>query len=77
MKNYRDQLDREAYQYSDLADYDFDDKEELVPKDVVTEMMDEIESTINDIIYNLEPISGLTKIDEIKDMMSELSAKLY
>ena len=42
--NYREQIDKETYQYSDLADYEFDDREEFIPKSVVTQIIDEIES---------------------------------
>lgn len=75
--NYREQIDNEAYQYSDLADYEFDDREEFIPKSVVTQIIDEIESNINDINHKLEHINGLTEVDEIKEQVSELSTKLY
>lgn len=75
--NYREQIDKEAYQYGDLADYEFDDREEFIPKSVVIQIIDEIESDINDINHKLESINGLTEVDEIKKQVSELSAKLY
>lgn len=75
--NYREQIDKEAYQYGDLADYEFDDKEEFIPKSVVIQIIDEIESDINDINHKLEHINGLTEVDEIKKQVSELSTKLY
>lgn len=75
--NYREQIDKEAYQYSDLADYEFDDREEFIPKSVVTQIIDEIESDMNDINRKLEPINGLTEVDEIKEQVYELSTKLY
>lgn len=75
--NYREQIDKEAYQYGDLADYEFDDREEFIPKSVVIQIIDEIESDINDINHMLEPINGLTEVDEIKEQVSELSTKLY
>ena len=56
--NYREQIDKEAYQYGDLADYEFDDREEFIPKSVVIQIIDEIESDINDINHKLEHISG-------------------
>lgn len=74
--NYREQIDKEVYQYGDL-DYDFDDSEEFIPKSVVIQIIDEIESDINDINHKLEPINGLTEVDEIKEQVSELSTKLY
>lgn len=64
--NYREQIDKEAYQYGDLADYEFDDREEFIPKSVVIQIIDEIESDINDINHKLESINGLTEVDEIK-----------
>lgn len=75
--NYREQIDKEAYQYGDLADYEFDDREELIPKSIVIQIIDVIESDINDINHKLEPINGLTEVDEIKEQVSELSTKLY
>lgn len=75
--NYREQIDKEAYQYGDLADYEFDDREEFIPKSVVIQIIDEIESDINDINHKLESINGLTEVDEIKKQVSELSTKLY
>ena len=59
------------------ADYEFDDGEEFVPKSVITQIIDEIESDMNDINHKLEPINGLTEVDEIKEQVSELSTKLY
>nr|DAK91425.1 MAG TPA: hypothetical protein [Bacteriophage sp.] len=75
--NYREQIDKEVYQYGDLADYEFDDREEFIPKSVVIQLIDEIESDINDINHKLEPINDLTEMDEIKEQVSELSTKLY
>lgn len=75
--NYREQIDKEAYQYGDLADYEFDDREEFISKSVVIQIIDEIESDINDINHKLEHINGLTEVDEIKKQVSELSTKLY
>lgn len=75
--NYREQIDKEAYQYGDLADYEFDDREEFIPKSVVIQIIDEIESDINDINHKLEHINGLTEVDKIKKQVSELSTKLY
>ena len=75
--NYREQIDQEVYQYGDLADYKFDDGEEFIPKSVVIQIIDEIESDINDINHKLEPINVLTEVDEIKEQVSELSTKLY
>lgn len=75
---YREQIYRESLQYSDLVDAGFDNnKEELIPKNVVSEIIDDIELEINDIIHNLESISGLTEIDEIKEKIYKLSEKLY
>lgn len=75
--NYREQIDKEVHQYGDLADYEFDDREEFIPKSVVIQLIDEIESDINDINHKLEPINDLTEMDEIKEQVSELSTKLY
>ena len=75
--NYREQINKKVYQYGDLADYEFDDREEFIPKSVVIQLIDEIESDINDINHKLEPINDLTEMDEIKEQVSELSTKLY
>ena len=56
---------------------EFDDREEFIPKSVVIQIIDEIESDINDINHKLEHINGLTEVDEIKKQVSELSTKLY
>jgi uncharacterized protein YllA (UPF0747 family) len=75
---YREYINKEAYQYSDLVEYGFDNnKEELIPKSVVIQIIDKIESDVNDINHMLEPIEGLTELDEIKEQVSELSTELY
>lgn len=76
-KNYRKQIDKEAYQYGDFVNYEFDDREEFILKSVVFQIIDEIEFDINDINHKLEHINGLTEVDEIKEQVSELSTKLY
>ena len=60
-----------------LASEEDVDKIEFVESDTVKEILDDIESEINDICNLLRPIDGLAEIDEIKDKVEELSNKLY
>jgi len=53
------------------------DKTEFVEAVIVKEIIDEIESEVNDVVNMLKPINGLSEIDEIKDLLEELSNKLY
>lgn len=68
----------DGYTYNDLAEYGYDDnKEILIPESTVRNVIDDIESDVNEIRDLLDDIKGLTEIDEIKDKISSLSMKLY
>lgn len=64
----------DGYTYNDLAEYGYDDnKEILIPESTVRNVIDDIESDVNEIRDLLDDIKGLTEIDEIKDKISSLS----
>ena len=68
----------DGYTYNDLINYGFDDsKEDLIPKSVVENVIDNIESDVNVIRDMLDGIRGLSEIEEIKEMVDNLSEKLY
>lgn len=68
----------DGYFYSDLVDYGYDDnKEELIPQSTVENVINDIESDVDEIEALLDNISGLTEIEEIKDKVKELAEKLY
>ena len=50
---------------------------ELISEDAVNEILDEIENKIDDVKNILEDISGLDEIDRCKEIIIELSNKLY
>ena len=68
----------DGYTYNDLIEYGYDDnKENLIPESTVKSVIDNIESDVNVIIDMLEGIRGLLEIEEIKEMVNNLSEKLY
>ena len=68
----------DGYTYNDLIEYGYDDnKENLIPESTVKSVIDNIESDINVIRDMLEDIKGLSEIEEIKEMVNNLSEKLY
>lgn len=68
----------DGYTYDDLSDYGYDDnKEILIPESKVENVIDDIESDVNEIRDMLDDIKGLSEIDEIKEKISSLSQKLY
>lgn len=68
----------DGYTYNDLVNYGYDDgKEDLIPKSVVENVIDNIECDINEIKNMLVCIEGLSEVDEIKEKLNELSEKLY
>ena len=68
----------DAYTYNDLIEYGYDDnKENLIPESTVKSVIDNIESDVNVIRDMLEGIRGLSEIEEIKEMVNNLSEKLY
>ena len=68
----------DGYTYNDLIEYGYDDnKENLIPESTVRAVIDDIESDVNVIRDLLEGIRGLSEIEEIKEMVNNLSRKLY
>ena len=68
----------DGYTYNDLVNYGYDDgKEDLIPKSVVENVIDNIECDINEIKNMLVCIEGPSEVDEIKEKLNELSEKLY
>lgn len=68
----------DGYTYNDLIEYGYDDnKENLIPESTVKSVIDDIESDVNVIRDMLEGIRGLSEIEEIKEMVNNLSEKLY
>lgn len=77
MSKYRNEI-TDGYLYTDLTEYGYDDnKENLIPESTVKNVIDDIESDVNEIRDLLDGIKGLTEIDEIKEKVSTLSEKLY
>lgn len=75
--NYREQINRESILCEDLINCGYDNNEELVPKNCIDWILDDIEGKINTIEDSLREIYGLTEIDTIKDLARELGHKLY
>lgn len=68
----------DGYMYNDLIEYGYDDnKEKLIPESTVKDVIDDIESDVNVIRDMLEGIRGLSEIEEVKEMVNNLSKKLY
>lgn len=68
----------DGYTYNDLIEYGYDDnKENLILESTVKSVIDNIESDVNVIRDMLEGIRGLSEIEEIKEMVNNLSEKLY
>ena len=68
----------DGYTYNDLIEYGYDNnKENLIPESTVKSVIDNIESDVNVIRDMLEGIRGLSEIEEIKEMVNNLSRKLY
>lgn len=68
----------DGYTYNDLIEYGYDNnKENLIPESTVKNVIDNIESDVNVIRDMLEDIRGLSEIEEIKEMVNNLSEKLY
>ena len=68
----------DGYTYNDLIEYGYDNnKENLIPESTVKSVIDNIESDVNVIRDMLEGIRGLSEIEGIKEMVNNLSRKLY
>lgn len=77
ISKYRNEV-LDGYTYNDLIEYEYDDnKENLIPESTVKNVIDNIESDVNVIRDMLEDIRGLSEIEQIKEMVNNLSEKLY
>jgi methyl-accepting chemotaxis protein len=56
---------------------DIDDGTDFIKVDDVSDMLNNIENRVNDIKKKLEPITGLTEVEEIKELIGSLSSDLY
>jgi pyruvate carboxylase len=75
---YRNRIKDDAVKYDEMTDYGYDDcKEYLIPESTVKYVLDAIESDVIDVMNILEHIEGLTEIDEAKDMLKVIAAKIY
>lgn len=75
--NYREQTENLRFTYEDIInDENYKDKIFVELSDVIA-TIDYIESDVNDILRLLEPIEGLSEINEVKDKIIELSSNLY
>jgi len=45
--------------------------------EVTKEIVDDIENDVNDILYDLNQISGISEVEDIKHKVGELARKLY
>ena len=70
---YRDEI-KNAIVIAEQEDVDIT---EFLLFDDVSACLNRIESDVNEIFDKLREIKGLTEIDEINDMLKELSDKLY
>lgn len=74
MSYYRDQIHTKSV-FAEPSDVEKETEFMLV--DDVSEILDSIESAVQDIVDILEPIEGLTEIDSAKDLVKSLDDKLY
>ena len=72
MQNYRDELRILITDYDDI-----NPKCEYIEQGNVKDMLDGIESSVNEICNMLSDIQGLTEIEEIKEKAKLLSRELY
>lgn len=72
---YRKELDDYTYTSEDTIEYS--NNSLYIDRVEVMTMLDDIESRVNDIKNALEPIKGLTEIEDVKEMVESLSKDLY
>lgn len=76
--SYRKDLRNNTYKYEDLIDYGYDKNDaSVIVEDAVLDVLDKIENEVNDILDSLQLIEGLSEIDAVKEMLKDLSNKLY
>ena len=76
-ENYREQIEDVRDAYDDIVEDKHSKEMFFVDLAETKTVIDYIESDVNDILSLLEPIEGLSEIDEVKNKLSELSGKLY
>ena len=77
---YRDKVTKyDVYTISEIRsdDYDLEEASEYVKLDNVIDVLDRIESDLNSISNMLEPIDGLSEINDIKTAIKELLDNVY
>lgn len=72
MEGYRRNIYLSTYKSDEV-----EDKCEYVELDSVKSIIDEIENQVNEILSKLEPIEGLSEINDIKNMIAILAKNLY
>jgi len=70
---YRKDIENNLYTKEESIEYNFI----YVTKDETINILDEIESRVNEIKDMLEPIEGLSEIDNVKLLLRGLSRDLY
>jgi RNA processing factor Prp31 len=74
MSKYRNQITNDTV----IAEQsDIDNETDFMLVSDVESIIDDIEKRVNEIYEKLEPIQGLSKIDEIKRLIKDLSSDLY
>ena len=81
MYSIRKELKKDTYSYEDIKDdnndFNFTNSDNFVSESEVLGTLDVLENDINNIKDRLEEIKGLREIDEILEMVNELSKQLY
>lgn len=81
MSDFRKYLDGYTYAYEEVKDidngYEFTNSDKFVLENEVRNTLDSIENSVNLIKDSLEGIKGLSEIDNIYDMIKNLSSRLY
>lgn len=76
-ENYREQIEDVRYTYDDIVEDKHSKEMFFVDLAETKTVIDCIESDVNDILSLLDPIKGLSEIEEAKDKLIELSSNLY
>lgn len=70
---YRKDLENAVYESEEAAEYKFT----YVTKIEAINVLDEVEARVNEIKDMIDPIEGLSEIDNIKKLLESLSKDLY
>lgn len=68
---------RDRYKTIHVKAFDNTVSGEYITESHYIEVLDDIESKVSDIYYELDKIKGLSEIDDIKALCEELKNKLY